>query len=70
MVFTDREGSRDRFLAACERGVSSDGYKVLMWYGVGGQGKSALVREFERAAARMNDASLCIAKVDFEDPRL
>ena len=49
-----------------------------MWYGVGGQGKSALLREFGRMATSFNEAEkerntgrkLIPAKIDFDDERL
>ena len=77
-VFTDREGDREVFGAACDRTETRELYQVLMWYGVGGQGKSALLREFGRMLASRNEAAaearserrLALAKVDFDDERL
>lgn len=77
-VFTDREGDREVFGAACDRTETREVYQVLMWYGVGGQGKSALLREFGRMLASRNEAAaearsdrrLALAKVDFDDERL
>lgn len=75
-VFTDREDARELFGAAIGETGTQDNYKVLMWYGVGGQGKSALLREFVRIATAFNDAEkkagrkLIPAKIDFEDERL
>lgn len=66
------------FSNAIDASDTQDGYEVLMWYGVGGQGKSALLREFQRIAATFNEAQaeakskrqLIPAKVDFDDERL
>ena len=79
-VFTDREDARAVFGAACDRTETRELYQVLMWYGVGGQGKSALLREFARMLASRNEAAatatagverrLALAKVDFDDERL
>ncbi|WP_299865120.1 tetratricopeptide repeat protein, partial [uncultured Hoeflea sp.] len=54
---------------------SSDEYRVLMWYGVGGQGKSALYRECQRMLKSIGDAAVNLpnkrayiwARVDFEE---
>ena len=77
-VFTDREDARDLFSAAIGETDTQDSYKVLMWYGVGGQGKSALLRELDRMARAFNeveaekkaDRTLIPAKIDFDDERL
>ena len=50
--FTDRDASRKLFLQALERQVSANDYQVLTFYGVGGQGKTALCNEFLRMLDR------------------
>ena len=77
-VFTDREDARDLFSAAIGEVETQESYKVLMWYGIGGQGKSALLREFGRMTKAFNEAEaekksgkiLIPAKIDFDDERL
>jgi hypothetical protein len=77
-AFTGRQEERNLFSDACKETDVQDSYKVLMWYGVGGQGKSSLLREFVRFIATRNEASksekskhrLIPAKIDFEDERL
>ncbi len=76
--FTDRDDAKALFMEACEAAQPADSYHVLMWYGVGGQGKSALARECERILHRLREAApnmpnprrYAVAKVDFEDARL
>lgn len=72
-TFTDREGPRDRFRTALRSVQNPDGYQVHMWYGVGGQGKSALLAEFVRmveaerelAPNRPSKLRIASATVDF-----
>lgn len=77
-TFAGREDERGVFDAAIQQTDTRELYKVLMWYGVGGQGKSTLLREFGRMARDFNEAEkksrsgrgLTLAKVDFDDERL
>ena len=77
-VFSGRKEERDLFSAACNQTDTKETYKVLNWYGVGGQGKSSLLREFQRQMAAHNakvkenksGTRLIPAKIDFEDERL
>lgn len=77
-VFTGRTDERNLFAEVLCETDTKDSYKVLNWYGVGGQGKSSLLREFQRMIAKHNDDAngkkpktrLIPAKVDFEDERL
>lgn len=73
-AFTDREGPKAIFLTAYRRRQAADEYRVLHWYGVGGQGKSALSREFLRlgdeARYPEDDARRGVARVNLQDPRL
>jgi hypothetical protein len=55
-VFTDRDDARELFGSACDRSETRELYQVLMWYGVGAQGKS-LLREFGRMPASRNAAA-------------
>jgi tetratricopeptide (TPR) repeat protein len=47
-LFTNRERAKAQFVAALEGARTTDQYRVLNWFGVGGQGKTALLEEFER----------------------
>lgn len=77
-TFAGREDERGVFDAAVRQADTRELYKVLMWYGVGGQGKSTLLREFGRMARDFNEAEkkarsgkgLALARVDFDDERL
>jgi tetratricopeptide (TPR) repeat protein len=77
-TFAGREDERDVFDAAIRQEDTQELYKVLMWYGVGGQGKSTLLREFSRMAKDFNEAEkkarsgkgLALARIDFDDERL
>lgn len=72
-VFTDRDDAKELFDNACVQ--SSVNQRVLKWYGVGGQGKSALGREFSRRFQRKREAArnkpsglrMGLAQIDFED---
>ena len=48
--FTDREAATARFRQAFDGSQPRDAYRVLNWYGVGGEGKSALSEELIRLA--------------------
>lgn len=61
-VFTDREDARERFERALEDDQGVDDYRVLVWYGVGGQGKSALQAEFGRMVDRRRGAWVNVRK--------
>ncbi|MBN8552301.1 MAG: tetratricopeptide repeat protein [Caulobacterales bacterium] len=74
-LFTDREDHRARFGRALDDVQALDVYRVVTWYGVGGQGKSALQAEFgrmlERARGQWVNARgrrLASGLVDLENP--
>jgi len=77
-TFAGREDERGVFDAAIRQSDTRELYKVLMWYGVGGQGKSTLLREFGRMVRSFNEAEkkarsgrgLALAIIDFDDERL
>jgi hypothetical protein len=46
--FTNRELAKAQFIAALDNPQETSQYRVLNWFGVGGQGKTALLEEFER----------------------
>jgi hypothetical protein len=80
-VFTDREGPIDLFLSALEAGQphvyaehGEDVYRVLMFYGVGGQGKTALFRhlnehlsELSKHRKEARTQVLAYSSVNFEE---
>ncbi|HEX3250514.1 MAG TPA: hypothetical protein VHS05_13880 [Pyrinomonadaceae bacterium] len=55
-IFTDRDDARAVFLEAVKTSQSLDEYKVLNWFGIGGQGKSALCNELQETLERLQDA--------------
>lgn len=74
-VFTDREDARARFSRALDEAQPVDAYRVLVWYGVGGQGKTALQAEFGRMIDRarghwvnVKNRRLASALIDLENP--
>lgn len=74
-LFTDREDARARFTRALDDPQALDAYRAITWYGVGGQGKSALQAEFgrmiERARGQWVNARgrrLASGLVDLENP--
>jgi len=77
-VFSGRQEERDLFLDAFTQTDAKGTYQILNWYGVGGQGKSSLLREFQRLMTAHNETvrengagvRLIPAKIDFEDERL
>src|SRR5689334_10431645 len=52
-IFTDRDKARAEFLEAVKTAQARDEYKVLNWYGIGGQGKTALRQELEKTLERL-----------------
>ena len=68
-VFTDREPARDAFLKALEAPQDPEEYRVLYFYGVGGEGKSALCREFQRVLQERKAAGKAVGwgVLDFEN---
>lgn len=71
--FTDREDARETFQNAIVDLQGAGNYRVLHWYGVGGQGKSALAREFVRICAEespLTDKPIAVALVNFDDMRM
>lgn len=77
-MFTGRDDECTIFSEAIAADRADEPYKVLMWYGVGGQGKSSLLREFVRLAGLFNEDKknensterLVTAKIDLDDERL
>ena len=69
--FTDRDEPRQRFRQALQEDPPPH-CRVLVWYGVGGQGKTALRSEFQtliQAARQSKTQDIALAVVDFERPR-
>jgi len=54
-IFTDRDDARAVFLQAVQTAQARDGYRVINWYGIGGQGKSALCNELQETLKRLQD---------------
>lgn len=52
-IFTDRDDARSIFLKAVQNSQLRDEYRVLNWYGIGGQGKSALCNELQETLKRL-----------------
>jgi tetratricopeptide (TPR) repeat protein len=69
--FTDREQPRSLFEQALS-GPPPDRCRVLVWYGVGGQGKTALRNEFERLVSSdlAREPPVALSVLDFERPFL
>lgn len=68
-TFTDREPARKTFRRMLNEPQGPDKYRVLTYYGVGGQGKSALCRNLQGALEpREAQGELAMAKLDFESP--
>ncbi|TGD41221.1 hypothetical protein EEB11_19310, partial [Pseudotabrizicola sediminis] len=67
--FTDRDDERNLFLGVLRERQALDTYRVLSWYGVGGQGKSALSREFMRLAAEQGD-KVAAARINLDDLKM
>ena len=70
-VFTDREHPIGLFKTAFDGSQGIDDYKVIGWYGIGGQGKTALAREIKRLATEQlpkehESVKCAFAKVDLE----
>src|SRR3954453_1179563 len=61
--FTDREDAQAVFLRLLNRPVPAD-LPVLMFYGVGGRGKSWLLKHLH--AARVMDSGMPSAFIDFD----
>ena len=74
-LFTNRNRAKQQFLAALDNRQGTDRYRALNWYGVGGQGKTALLEEFERILQQRSEdcrarkaPRLGYALIDFENP--
>ena len=69
--FTDREEPKALFQNAIET-PHQNRCRVLVWYGVGGQGKTALRNEFERLVASHveRDHPVALSVLDFDRPLL
>lgn len=65
-VFTDREKPMERFLKAVSAPQTREEYRVLTWYGVGGQGKSRLCREMQ--ARLQAKGGIALGSLNFDDP--
>lgn len=76
--FTGRASEIAAFEDALREHDTASLHKVMMWHGVGGQGKSTLLREFVRRLDEHNNSELLsgrdnraiLAKIDFDDERL
>lgn len=69
-VFTDRDEARELFTQQCAAPQQQDEYRVLNFYGVGGQGKSALCGQFEKhldSLTNNENHQLAWVKINFED---
>jgi tetratricopeptide (TPR) repeat protein len=69
-VFTDRDEARELFAQQGAAPQQQDEYRVLNFYGVGGQGKSALCGQFEKhldSLPNSEERQLAWAKINFED---
>lgn len=77
-VFAGRQEAQEVFASEIRVTDFKDRYRVLMWYGVGGEGKSSLLRTFVRLAGEFNAGQkaqkkhlrVALAKIDFDDDRL
>jgi len=74
-LFTNRVRAKGQFVAALTNPQGADTYRVLNWFGVGGQGKTALLEEFERIMRQRNEDArtngtpvVGFALIDFENP--
>ncbi|WP_422074050.1 tetratricopeptide repeat protein [Tranquillimonas rosea] len=74
-LFTDREEPVALFKEALNRPQTSeegdlDAYRVFVWYGVGGQGKTELRKELVRQieALQVDGAAIALGVADFETP--
>jgi|GEM_PF-2602717 len=73
-IFTNRESPIRLFKDNFDGSQSTDDYKVIVWHGIGGQGKSALAREIKRIAIKQLPESFpnikfAFAKIDLEYAR-
>src|SRR5215470_3917706 len=65
-IFTDRDDARAVFLEAVQTAQASEDYRVLNWYGIGGQGKSALCSDLRETLKRLQqDHSILTVYRDF-----
>jgi tetratricopeptide (TPR) repeat protein len=74
-LFTDREDARDIFRRALDEPQPAADYRVIMWHGAGGQGKSALQGEFTRILEQRHKQAVSLsaprpglALIDFQNP--
>ena len=74
-LFTDRERWVAQFITALDTPQTTNDYRVLHWFGVGGQGKTALLEEFERILRRRHEIARGLsttrpgfALIDFDNP--
>jgi tetratricopeptide (TPR) repeat protein len=71
--FTDRVGAVELFIAAVKQTPTSEKCEVLNWYGVGGEGKSALLGKIISTIDEMNkdihsDHDIRVARVNLDIP--
>lgn len=77
-VFAGRQKAQEVFASEIRITDFKDRYRVLMWYGLGGEGKSSLLRTFVRLGEEFNAGQkahkkhpgVALAKIDFDDDRL
>ncbi|HEX8129596.1 MAG TPA: hypothetical protein VF527_10890 [Pyrinomonadaceae bacterium] len=77
-LFTDRDEAKQVFLTALENLQATDEYRVINWYGVGGQGKTALCRELQNVIARVQGETKSLrvyrhfgwGAIDFDNPTM
>ena len=65
--FTDREKPRQSFEKAFQS-LSNDQYKVLVFYGVGGIGKSRLLKELYTLTSSFDNYVVTVS-IDFREPK-
>ncbi|MBP0723687.1 tetratricopeptide repeat protein [Bacillus sp. RG28] len=65
--FTDREIPRQSFRKAFNS-LRNDQYKVLVYYGVGGVGKSRLLKELQNQTSSLDDSAVKVS-IDFRESK-
>ncbi|WP_442596621.1 tetratricopeptide repeat protein [Neobacillus sp. D3-1R] len=65
--FTDREAPKQSFLKAFHS-IQEDRFKVLVFYGVGGIGKSRLLKELQTLTSSLDETAIKVS-IDFRDEK-